>query len=103
MSIQLKPEQERRIADALRSGAYDSEDQVIDRALDVLREQDEWLSATASKSMKTFALASLKWSVARAFPEAIANYRNSLREARCGEAAEKARLVQFCPCVVPSS
>jgi Arc/MetJ-type ribon-helix-helix transcriptional regulator len=45
MSIQLKPEQEQRIADALRSGAYDSEDQVIDRALDVLREQDEWLSA----------------------------------------------------------
>jgi putative addiction module CopG family antidote len=45
MSIQLKPEQEQRIADALRSGAYGSEDEVIDRALDALREQDGWLSA----------------------------------------------------------
>jgi hypothetical protein len=32
MSIQLKPEQEQRIADALCSGAHASEDEVIDRA-----------------------------------------------------------------------
>src|SRR5437660_12901482 len=45
MTIQLKPEQEHRIAEALRSGAYSSSDDVIDRALEVLHEQDEWLLA----------------------------------------------------------
>ncbi len=45
MAIQLKPEQEQRIAEALRSGAYQSPDEVIDRALEVLRERDEWLLA----------------------------------------------------------
>jgi Arc/MetJ-type ribon-helix-helix transcriptional regulator len=45
MTIQLKPEQEHRIAEALRSGAYQSPDDVIDRALEVLHERDEWLTA----------------------------------------------------------
>jgi Arc/MetJ-type ribon-helix-helix transcriptional regulator len=45
MTIQLKPEQEHRVAEALRSGAYHSPDDVIDRALEVLHEQDEWLTA----------------------------------------------------------
>jgi len=45
MTIQLKPEQEHRVAEALRSGAYSSSDDVIDRALEVLNEQDEWLMA----------------------------------------------------------
>lgn len=45
MTIQLKPEQEHRIAEALRSGAYNSTDDVIDRALEVLHERDEWLTA----------------------------------------------------------
>ncbi len=45
MTIQLKPEQEDRIAEALRTGAYHSPDEVIDRALEVLHEQDEWLTA----------------------------------------------------------
>ena len=45
MILQLSPEQETRVAEALRSGHYDSPDQVIDRALDVLHEQDEWLTA----------------------------------------------------------
>jgi len=45
MTIQLTPEQEHRIAEALRSGAYSSTDDVIDRALEVLHEQDEWLAA----------------------------------------------------------
>jgi Arc/MetJ-type ribon-helix-helix transcriptional regulator len=45
MSIYLKPEQEHRVAEALRSGAYRSPEDVIDRALDVLHEQDEWLTA----------------------------------------------------------
>ena len=45
MTIHLNPEQENRIAEALRSGAYSSTDDVIDRALEVLHEQDEWLTA----------------------------------------------------------
>ncbi|HEY6306285.1 MAG TPA: type II toxin-antitoxin system ParD family antitoxin [Candidatus Angelobacter sp.] len=45
MTIQLKPEQEHRIAEALRSGAYSSTDDVIDRALEVLHERDDWLAA----------------------------------------------------------
>ncbi|MDQ2776079.1 MAG: hypothetical protein M3Y57_14360, partial [Acidobacteriota bacterium] len=44
MTIQLKPEQEYRIAEALRSGAYTSQDDVIDRALELLHERDEWLA-----------------------------------------------------------
>ena len=45
MTIELKPEQEHRIAEALRSGAYHSKEDVIDRALEILHEQDEWLTA----------------------------------------------------------
>jgi Arc/MetJ-type ribon-helix-helix transcriptional regulator len=45
MTIQLKPEQEHRIAEAVRSGAYQSPDDVIERALGVLHERDEWLMA----------------------------------------------------------
>ena len=45
MIIELKPEQEHRIAEALSSGAYESADDVIDRALEVLHERDEWLMA----------------------------------------------------------
>ncbi|MBV9442296.1 MAG: hypothetical protein JO217_06350, partial [Acidobacteriaceae bacterium] len=44
-TIHLKPEQESRIAQAPRSGAYASPDDVIDRAVDVLHEQDGWLIA----------------------------------------------------------
>jgi Arc/MetJ-type ribon-helix-helix transcriptional regulator len=45
MTIRLNPEQEHRIAEALRSGVYQSADDVIDHALEVLHEQDEWLAA----------------------------------------------------------
>ena len=44
MTIHLNPEQEHRIAEALRSGVYGTTDDVIDRALEVLHEQDEWLT-----------------------------------------------------------
>src|ERR1039457_4110870 len=45
MTLQLSPEQETRVAEALRSGVYQSPDEVIDRALQVLHEQDQWLAA----------------------------------------------------------
>jgi antitoxin ParD1/3/4 len=43
MTIELKVEQERRIAEALQSGAYQDAEDVIARALEVLHERDEWL------------------------------------------------------------
>ncbi len=43
MSITLRPDHERTIAEAIASGAYESADQVIDRALELLRSQDAWL------------------------------------------------------------
>ena len=45
MAIQLTPDQEHRVAQAVRSGVYHSPEEVIDRALEALHEQDEWLSA----------------------------------------------------------
>lgn len=45
MTLQLSPEPEKRVAEALRSGVYQGPDEVIDRALEVLHEQDEWLTA----------------------------------------------------------
>ena len=45
LTIELNPEQEHRIAEAPRSGAYHSKEDVIDRALEVLHERDEWLMA----------------------------------------------------------
>jgi antitoxin ParD1/3/4 len=44
MTITLRPEQERTIAHAIRSGAYQSPEEVIARALEVLRSEDEWLA-----------------------------------------------------------
>lgn len=45
MTIQLNPEQEHRIDEALRSGAYRNREEVIARALEALLERDEWLTA----------------------------------------------------------
>ena len=45
MTIQLKPDQEHRIAQALQSGAYQNTDDVIGQALEILHERDEWLLA----------------------------------------------------------
>ncbi|MEP6961150.1 MAG: type II toxin-antitoxin system ParD family antitoxin [Acidobacteriota bacterium] len=44
MAIQLKPEQEKRITNALRSGAYSNPHEVIDQALEMLQDRDEWLT-----------------------------------------------------------
>ena len=43
MTLELSPQQENRVAEALRLGGYQSPDDVIDRALEVLHEQDVWL------------------------------------------------------------
>lgn len=45
MTIHLKADQEHRIVEAVRSGAYQNPDEVIDRALEVLHAHDQWLTA----------------------------------------------------------
>lgn len=44
MTVTLRPEQEKTIAQAIQSGAYQNPDEVIERALEMLRSEDEWLN-----------------------------------------------------------
>jgi putative addiction module CopG family antidote len=44
MTITLRPEHEKAVAQAIESGAYQNPDEVISRALEVLRAEDDWLS-----------------------------------------------------------
>lgn len=44
MTITIRPEHEQLIAQAIESGAYQNPDDVIGRALEVLRSEDEWLA-----------------------------------------------------------
>ena len=69
MTIQLKPEQKHRIAEALRSGAYSSTEDVIDRALEVLHERDEWLAAHRQQINAKIRTGIEDWKGARAFPK----------------------------------
>jgi putative addiction module CopG family antidote len=43
MTITLQPEQEQLITDALQSGVYQTPDEVIKRALEMLHAGEEWL------------------------------------------------------------
>ena len=43
MAITLRPEHEKAITQAIQSGAYHSPDEVIERALEMLRSEDQWL------------------------------------------------------------
>jgi putative addiction module CopG family antidote len=59
MNITLRPEHEKAIAQAIESGAYQSPEEVIARALDVLRDEEDWLrnnrSEIAGKIEQAFA------------------------------------------------
>jgi len=64
MAIDLKPEQQRVIDLAVGSGAYQSPDEVIDQALEIIREQlglEDWMleqrEAVAAHIAKGFAQA----------------------------------------------
>lgn len=46
MTIVLQPEQERLIVEAIKSGAYNTPEQVVARALEILCAEDEWLLET---------------------------------------------------------
>ncbi|MBZ5618754.1 MAG: type II toxin-antitoxin system ParD family antitoxin [Acidobacteriia bacterium] len=43
MTITLRPEHEKLIAEAIETGAYQDPDEVIGRALEMLHSEDEWL------------------------------------------------------------
>lgn len=43
MTITLRPEQEQLIAQAIGTGAYHNPDEVIERALEALLSEEEWL------------------------------------------------------------
>ena len=43
MTITLLPDQERVITQAMRTGAYQSPDEVVGRALEMLNSQEQWL------------------------------------------------------------
>ena len=57
MPIILGPEHEQIIAEALRSGAYQSPDEVIKRALELLHERDTWLAENRAKIEEGYAAA----------------------------------------------
>ncbi len=57
MPITLRPEHEQLIAEALRSGAYQSPDEVIKRALELLRDRDAWLAQNRAKIEEGYAAA----------------------------------------------
>lgn len=42
MTITLRPEHEKLIAQAMQTGAYRDPDEVIGRALEILNSEDEW-------------------------------------------------------------
>ncbi len=43
MTITIRPEHEKLIARAMQTGAYQNPDEVIGRALEMLRSEEEWL------------------------------------------------------------
>jgi len=57
MTFTLQPEHERLIAEALRSGEYQSPDEVIQRALELLHRRDAWLAENRNKIEEGYASA----------------------------------------------
>jgi putative addiction module CopG family antidote len=57
MAITLGPEHEQLVAEALRSGVYQSPDEVIKRALELLHERDAWLAESRARIDEGYAAA----------------------------------------------
>jgi antitoxin ParD1/3/4 len=57
MTITLRPEHEQLIAEVLLYGAYHDASEVIERALELLREHEKWLSETRTKIEEGYAAA----------------------------------------------
>lgn len=45
MKIELRPDHERLIDEAIQAGGYQNADEVLERALALLRSEDEWLKS----------------------------------------------------------
>lgn len=48
MTVTIRPDDEQLIAEVIRTGAYRNADEVIARALEVLRSDEEWLGQSRS-------------------------------------------------------
>jgi antitoxin ParD1/3/4 len=48
MTVTIRPDHEQLIAEVIRTGAYQNADEVIARALEVLRSDEEWLDESRS-------------------------------------------------------
>ena len=57
MPITLQAENERLIAEALRSGTYEDSGEVIQRALELLRDRDAWLAENRARIDEGYAAA----------------------------------------------
>jgi len=57
MPITLQPDHERLIAEALRSGTYQDSGEVIQRALELLRDRDAWLAENRARINEGYAAA----------------------------------------------
>lgn len=57
MPITLLPEHEKLIAGLMRSGAYQNPEEVIKRALELLRDRDAWLAENRAKIEEGYAAA----------------------------------------------
>jgi antitoxin ParD1/3/4 len=57
MTISLRPEHEKLIDEVLRSGSYHDATEVIERALELLREHEKWLAENRAKVDQGYAAA----------------------------------------------
>ena len=57
LTITLRPKYERLVAEALRSGAYQTADEVVEQALEMLGERETWLAEGRSKIEEGYASA----------------------------------------------
>lgn len=48
MTVTIRPEHEQLIARAIENGGYQSPEEVIGRALEILRSEDEWIAENKS-------------------------------------------------------
>jgi antitoxin ParD1/3/4 len=53
VTITLRPEHEKLIAQAIETGAYQNPDEVIGRALEILHSEDEWLHGLSAEIAET--------------------------------------------------
>jgi Arc/MetJ-type ribon-helix-helix transcriptional regulator len=87
MTITLGPDQEKLIADALETGAYRDSNEVIERALEMLRSEDEWLSQHGTE---------IADKIERAFAQSEQGEVYSPEESRADMAKRKAEWLSGC-------